>query len=53
MDHQRVHNRGQFGTSVVYGATSEDLAGNIIYFSLPDQVALPILESSKIPYKVN
>ena len=52
MDHQRVHNRGQFGVSVIFGPTSEDLAGNITYFSLPDQVALPILISGKIPYSV-
>ena len=53
MDHQRIHNRGQFGISVILGATSEDLAGNVTYFSLPDQIALPILKSSGIPYKVN
>jgi hypothetical protein len=52
MDHQRIYNRGQFGVSVIFGATSEDLAGNITYFSLPDQVALPILKSSKIPHRV-
>jgi hypothetical protein len=53
MDYQRVHNRGQFGVSVILGATSEDLAGDITYFSLPDQIALPILKSSDIPYRVN
>jgi hypothetical protein len=53
MDHQRIHNRGQFGASVNYGATSEDLVGNITYFSLPDQAALPILVSGKIPYSVD
>jgi hypothetical protein len=53
MDHQRAHNRGQFGVSVILGATSEDLAGNITYFSLPDQVVVPILKSSGIPYRVN
>ncbi len=53
MDHQRLHNRGQFGVSAIFGATSEDLTGNITYFSLPEQVALPILKNSKIPHKVD
>jgi hypothetical protein len=53
MNHQCVHNRGQFGASVVLGATSEDLPGNITYFLLPDRAVLPILKSSKIPYRVS
>jgi hypothetical protein len=53
MDYQRVHNRGQFGVSVILGATSEDLAGNITYFSLPNQIVLSILKSSGIPYRMN
>jgi hypothetical protein len=50
MEYQRVHNRGQFGVSVILGATSEDIAGNVTYFSLPEKIALSVLESSGIPY---
>ncbi len=53
MDHQRTYNRGQFGVSLIYPATSEDLNGNVTYFGLPDQIALPILKRNGIPYRVN
>jgi hypothetical protein len=53
MDYQRSHNRGQFGVSLVLGGISEDLNGNLTYPPLPDQIVLPLLKNSKIPYSMN
>jgi hypothetical protein len=53
MDYQRTHNRGQFGVSLILGGISEDLSGNLTYPPLPDQIVLPLLKNSKIPYSVN
>jgi hypothetical protein len=53
MAYQRTHNRGQFGVSLILGGISEDLNGNVTYPPLSDQIVLPLLKDSKIPYSVN
>lgn len=53
IDYQRVHNRGQFGVSVILGATSEDLAGNITYFSLRIKLFCRSSRVAEFRYRMN